>query len=75
MPLVRAILNALKRELAEAGEVGSLDTRASPHEPQTAPQIAPQQSDVAEKLEAYWDDVRGRWLGPALVQKREGRPS
>ena len=65
MPFVRAILKALRRELAEAGEVGNLEPGPSPHEPLRAPQ----ESDVAEELEAYWDDVGKGWLDPALVRK------
>ena len=65
MPLVRAILKALRRELAEAGEVGNLESGPSPHEPL----LPPQQSDVVEELQAYWGDVKGGWLDPALVRK------
>ena len=63
--MLRAILKALRRELVEAGEVGNLEPGPSPHEPF----IAPQESDVAEELEAYWDDVGGGWLDPALVRE------
>ena len=65
MPLVRAILKALRRELAEAGEVGNLEPGPSPHEPL----VPPQQSDVVEELQAYSGDVKGGWLDPALVRK------
>ena len=65
MPLVRAILKALRGKLAEAGEVGNLEPGQSPHEPLIAPQV----SDVAEELEAYCDGVGGGWLDPALVRE------
>ena len=45
--------------------MGNLEPGTSPHEPL----IGPQESDVAEELEAYWDDVGGGWLEPALVRK------
>ena len=63
MPLVRAVLTALRRELREAGEISNLEPGPSPHEPL----IAPQEPAVAEELASYWDDVRGGWLNPALV--------
>ena len=54
LPLVRAVLRALRSELRE-GEIGSIDHGPSPHEPL----ISAQEEPIAEELENYWDDVRG----------------
>ena len=55
MSLVRVVLNAFSRELAEASEIGNLEPAPPHHEPT----IQLHQSDVAEESEAHWDDVRG----------------
>ena len=47
VPEARAVLEALRPELAEAGEAENLEPGPSPHEPL----IASQESDVTEELD------------------------
>ena len=64
--LVRAVLLALRRQMQACGEIGRLEIGGpSPHEPLIEPQVP----EVAQEIGGYWDDVKGGWLEPTLVQK------